>query len=115
MDGQSKDKELIILGGDVENIIYYNEENGYTVFDMSVDEATGELPKDEIITVQGVLPKISTGERIKVTGEWTFDKRYGRQFRAAYIEICMPATENDMLRYLSSRAIKGIGPLLKNI
>ena len=110
MDGQSKDKELIILGGDVENIIYYNEENGYTVFDMSVDEATGELPKDEIITVQGVLPKISTGERIKVTGEWTFDKRYGRQFRAAYIEICMPATENDMLRYLSSRAIKGIGP-----
>ena len=50
MDGQSKDKELIILGGDVENIIYYNEENGYTVFDMSVDEATGELPKDEIIT-----------------------------------------------------------------
>lgn len=109
-DGRGEQKELIMLGGTVENIIYYNEDNGYTVFDMSVDEASGELPKDEIITVQGVLPKTSEGERIKVNGEWTFDKRYGRQFRAAYIEICMPATENDMLRYLSSKAIKGIGP-----
>ncbi|MCI8388282.1 MAG: ATP-dependent RecD-like DNA helicase [Clostridiales bacterium] len=110
MDGVAE-KQLVMLTGTVENIIFNNEENGYTVFDMSVDEVSGgdELG-DDIVTACGVVPNTNAGERIRVSGEWSFSKNYGRQFKVAYYEKQLPATSNEILRYLSSRAVKGIGP-----
>ena len=73
MDGQSKDKELIILGGDVENIIYYNEENGYTVFDLSCDEKPADV--GDIVTAYGSVPNLAVGEKLRVEGGWSFSAR----------------------------------------
>ena len=92
------------LEGSVERVIYANEENGYTICDMSVSES------GEIVTVVGVMPMIGTGDHLCVYGKWTHNPKYGRQFSASQYERVMPADTASMLRYLASRAIKGIGP-----
>ncbi len=97
-------KELETLTGTVEAVIFANPDNGYTVCDISSEDS------DDIITVCGILPNTSVGEKLKLAGEWTFHKVYGRQFSVAYYEKQLPATSNEILRYLSSRAVKGIGP-----
>lgn len=96
--------KLVSLEGTVENIIYSNADNGYTVLDLSCEES------DEIVTACGIMPGTGVGDRMKLVGEWSHHKNYGRQFSVAYYEKQLPATANEILRYLSSRAVKGIGP-----
>ncbi len=90
------------LEGSVEQIVYCNEENGYTVCDVAVD--------DDMVTVCGIMPMLCEGDRLTVYGRWVHSAKYGRQFSAEQYERVMPADTASMLRYLSSRAIKGIGP-----
>ena len=52
------------------------------------------------------------GERLSVDGEYTTHPRFGMQFRAQYWERKLPADAFNIQRYLSSGAIKGIGPSL---
>lgn len=90
------------LEGSVENIVYCNEENGYTVCDIAVDE--------DMVTVFGIMPMLNEGDSLCVYGKWVHSPKYGRQFSVEQYERIMPADVNSILRYLSSRAIKGIGP-----
>ena len=96
------DKEnLLQLEGAVENIVYRNEENGYTVIEIS--------DGDDYITAVGIMPQANVGDTVKLTGVYTNHRNYGRQFSAQICEICRPTESADILRYLSSGAIKGIG------
>ena len=90
------------LEGTVEQIIYCNEENGYTVCDMSTE--------DDVFTVCGIMPMLNEGDSLCVYGKWVHNAKYGRQFSVEQYERMMPADTASILRYLSSRAIKGIGP-----
>ncbi len=101
---QINEKELETICGTVESVIYSNDDNGYTVCDISSDDS------DDIITACGIIPGTVAGDKLKLVGKWTFHKNYGRQFSVAYYEKQLPATSNEILRYLSSRAVKGIGP-----
>ena len=96
--------DLQKLEGSVERVIYANEENGYTICDMASDE------DGEIVTAVGIMPMIGAGDRLCVYGTWTHNPKYGRQFSVSQYERIMPADTASMLRYLASRAIKGIGP-----
>ncbi|MBQ8398660.1 MAG: ATP-dependent RecD-like DNA helicase [Clostridia bacterium] len=88
----------------VDEVVYHNEENGYTVLVLENER----FP--EPITAVGELPFIAEGEQIKALGNWTVHPTYGRQFRIEYYEKELPAGKDAMRRYLSSRAVKGIGP-----
>jgi exodeoxyribonuclease V alpha subunit len=90
------------LEGTVEQIIYSNEENGYTVCDMSTE--------DDVFTACGIMPMLNEGDSLCVYGKWVHNAKYGRQFSVEQYERTMPADTASILRYLSSRAIKGIGP-----
>ncbi|MBE6693560.1 MAG: ATP-dependent RecD-like DNA helicase [Ruminococcaceae bacterium] len=92
------------LSGVVERIIYRNEENGYTVCDIDVD---GE---NEMQTAVGILPYVGVGDSLVLWGAWIHTPKYGRQFKAERFEKEMPTDTASILRYLSSRTIKGIGP-----
>lgn len=92
------------LEGSVERVIYANEENGYTICDLASSE------KGEIITVVGFMPMIGAGDHLCLYGKWVHNPKYGRQFEVSQYERVMPADTASMLRYLASRAIKGIGP-----
>ena len=95
---------LTQLKGSVEHIIYANEDNGYTVLDFGLE--------DDVITACGIMPYISEGDGLILWGNWIHNPKYGRQFKVEQYERDMPADSAAILRYLSSRTIKGIGPKL---
>ncbi len=90
------------LSATVENIVYRNEENGYTVFDFDLE--------GEMATATGALPPINEGERIEMHGFWTEHSSYGRQFSVKEIKKLAPDSKIGLIRYLASGVIKGIGP-----
>ena len=90
------------LKGTVKKIIFQNKENWYSVCDVETDTK-------DFCTVVGIMPYISAGEGILATGTWIFSKEYGKQFKVEAYEKIMPQKINEILRYLSSGAIKGIG------
>ncbi|MDY3031571.1 MAG: ATP-dependent RecD-like DNA helicase [Clostridia bacterium] len=86
----------------VEEIIYANEDNGYTVMEASYSDG------HDYFTAVGILPYISEGQCIKITGYWTTHYDYGDQFKIEYYEAVMPTDEETILRYLSSGIIEGV-------
>lgn len=94
-------EKLLQLEGAVENIVYRNEENGYTVIEIS--------DSDDYITAVGIMPQVGIGDTVKLTGTYITHRSYGKQFSASICEICRPTESADILRYLSSGAVKGIG------
>lgn len=91
------------VSGTVCAIVYQNEDNGYTVCEI-------ETPDGDEITVTGTLPFVTEGDIISAMGTWTNHPTYGPQFKAEFYEKSLPAEEGDILRYLSTGNIKGIGP-----
>lgn len=96
--------ELEKLEGSVERVIFANAENGYTVCDMAISE------EEEIVTAVGIMPMIGEGDHLCLYGKWGHNPKYGRQFSVMQYERLLPADKASMLRYLASRAVKGIGP-----
>ena len=91
------------IDGTILNIIFQNEENGYTVLRLLTDDG-------EVITVVGTIPCAAPGENLIVTGRWMTHPAHGEQVQAEEVERHMPTTENEILSYLSSGVVKGIGP-----
>ena len=94
--------EQEILYGVVTAVVYQNPENGYAVLRFRTQEG-------ETVTVVGTIPMTAAGERLAVTGRWTAHASYGRQFEAELLERYLPESRDEILSYLSSRAIKGVG------
>lgn len=92
------------IQGVVEEIIFRNEENGYTI--ASVDDNM------EMIIVVGYMPVINEGEMMRFVGEPTMHKTYGEQFKVSACEVIAPTEIKSILKYLGSGIIKGIGPAL---
>ncbi len=91
------------IEGTVENIIYCNQANGYTVCNVLLKDGTD-------MAVVGCLPAIAEGEQVKLTGKFVIHPEYGEQFKAESYERVMPKEISEILRYLSSGVIKGVGP-----
>lgn len=88
--------------GLIDDIVFRNETNGYTV--LNID--TG----DELVCAVGIMPGIDVGDEIKATGVFKNHPTYGEQLSVSFFERCAPKSSSAILKYLSSRAIKGIGP-----
>ncbi|MDD4124244.1 MAG: ATP-dependent RecD-like DNA helicase [Eubacteriales bacterium] len=97
------EKEKGHIEGTVEEIIYANEINGYTV---CLIDANGDP-----VTIVGVMPFLMEGEHIKAEGFWQLHPTFGKQFRVEVFEKELPENEDAVWRYLSSGAVKGIGPV----
>lgn len=95
--------EMEILQGSISAVVYQNYDNGYCVLRMTCQDG-------QTVTVVGTIPLPVVGERLMVTGRWNTHANYGKQFEAEFLERLMPQTSAEILQYLSSRAIKGIGP-----
>ena len=93
--------EIITVTGTVEEIIYSNPDNGYSVVGIdSVEEGQ--------FTATGYMPFITEGESVALSGNWTTHPDYGEQFKAEYYETVMPSDEESIIKYLSSGIISGI-------
>ncbi len=100
VSGDFMEKELENLTGTVEEITYYNEDNGYTVMVISNN--------GEPLTVVGNFPRLAGGEEVRLQGSWVNHPTYGNQFKASLMEQTLPADAAGILRYLSSGIIKGV-------
>ena len=96
-------EEMEIIQGAISAVVYQNYENGYAVLRLNVGGGQN-------VTVVGTIPLPAVGERLMVTGKWSTHPSYGRQFEAEFLERLLPQTAMEILSYLSSRVIKGIGP-----
>ena len=95
--------EMEILQGTIAAVVYHNYDNGYAVLRLRCGDG-------QTVTVVGTIPMPAVGERLMVTGRWSTHQSYGKQFEAEFLERLMPESTTEILAYLSSRVIKGIGP-----
>ena len=92
------------IEGVIEDIIFQNKENGYTVCTI--------LYKGEETACVGIIPDLHEGEELRLIGEWTTHHIYGKQFKVEFHERHIPTTVQGIEKYLASGVIKGIGPKL---
>ena len=94
--------ELETITGVVEDITFQNDSNGFTVLDFSTD--------DELFTAVGVMPGITAGETVSLTGSFIMHPTFGRQLKVTAFTRTLPETSEQIIKYLSSGVIRGIGP-----
>lgn len=99
-----EEKDVEIVTGYVDHIVYRNEENGYTVFHLSNDD--GEL------TCVGAFHYITEGEMLELQGEYSTHNIYGPQLKVSKYQTKEPEDLVSIERYLGSGAIKGLGQAL---
>lgn len=99
-----QENALLELCGSVEHVTYHNDKNQYTVMDLATEGG--------VVTVVGSFPFVSEGEELRVYGTWTSHPAFGDQFKAETFDRARPATTAAMLKYLSSGAVKGVGPAM---
>ena len=96
--------ELTEIKGKIENVVYRNEKNDYTVVEIADSS-------DNLITCVGMMPLAFEGENVTFKGRWIYHKEFGRQFEFSSFEKNLPDDVEGILQYLSSRTVKGIGPI----
>ncbi len=89
-----------VLEGEIYEIIYQNEDNGYTVCDINANNS--------LVTACGHMPYIAPGEQVRLYGKWVNHPDYGEQFSADSIERTLPSEVSSILMYLSSGIISGV-------
>ncbi len=94
--------ELETITGVVEDITFQNDTNGFTVLDFSSE--------DELFTAVGVMPGITAGETVSLTGTFVMHPTFGRQLKVTSFTRTLPETSEQIIKYLSSGVIRGIGP-----
>lgn len=90
------------LTGTIEEIVYRNDENGYTVARLEKE--------DSLVTVVGKFIDIQIGSLVKLEGKFERTK-YGVQYSFDSYEISLPKTLAGIEKYLGSGLIRGVGPI----
>lgn len=99
-----QEQEWETISGTVENIVYCNEENGYTVLEFSSE--------GDLYTAVGELADVNVGEEVTLHGRFVTHPSFGEQFRAEACEVRMPESATAIRRYLASGALPYIGKAL---
>ncbi len=92
------------LKGTVDEVRYYNEQNGYIVIDLETEDA--------LVTAVGQMGQLEPGEELELTGRFVTHARFGEQFEAESCLRTLPSTVVNIERYLASGIIRGIGRAL---
>lgn len=96
-------RDLTVIKGMVEEVIYRNDDTNYTVILIDVNK--------EYITATGKFPVINEGEWVELNGKFVLNQKYGEQFAVDSVKLSPPNTLDGITRYLSSGLIPGVGPV----
>ncbi len=97
-------QKALSLKGRIENVVYRNEHNDYTVLEIVEGE-------DNLVCAVGIIPMAAEGETVTLFGRWVYHKEYGKQFAFDSFEKSLPDEAEGIMQYLSSGTIKGVGPV----
>lgn len=95
--------EETTIMGTVLSVVFQNEENGYAVLRLVTDDG-------ELLTLVGCVPCAAPGENLTATGSFSSHPQYGEQFSASEVERYLPSNETEILNYLASGIVRGVGP-----
>lgn len=121
---------FVTVEGTIQKVQYRSSESGYTVLKISVSpESMHAVPamalegspassygykrrqrKGLSVTVVGILPVLHVGQGVAVYGSWTTHPTYGMQLKARQVDSKTPTGHDDLVSFLSSGAIHGVGP-----
>lgn len=93
---------MLVIEGVVEEIIFRNENNGFTVGKLNTS--------DGLITIVGNVPFINLEEMISIEGDWIYHPTFGEQFKFEAVQTMVPSTVKGIENYLASGLLPGIGP-----
>jgi len=99
------------LTGVLERIIFFNEENHYTIAEFRPESAEG---KDAKVTITGALPGVQCGETLHLRGTWTKHAQHGDQFKIDTFRSELPSSVYGIRKYLGSGLVEGIGKVYAN-
>ncbi|MBQ4518946.1 MAG: ATP-dependent RecD-like DNA helicase [Clostridia bacterium] len=94
-------EEPLKLTGTVTEVIYFNKENGYSIFDLLTEEK-------EVVTCTGTMPFVNPGESLTVMGGWHYHPSYGKQLKMIGFLRPEPGDEAEILSFLASGIISGV-------
>ncbi|MGI6181241.1 MAG: ATP-dependent RecD-like DNA helicase [Agathobaculum sp.] len=100
-----EEREYVLIRGTVEQIVFYNQENGYAVLRLLSEDGAE-------VTATGTFPNIGLGEQVILTGGWVTHPSYGEQFATEAFERRLPSTVRGIAEYLGSGLIRGVGQRL---
>lgn len=95
--------EETTIMGTILSVVFQNEENGYAVLRLVTDDG-------ELLTLVGCVPCAAPGENLTATGSFSSHPQYGEQFSASEVERYLPSNETEILNYLASGVVRGVGP-----
>ncbi len=103
----NKNEQLqqLCICGEIQQIVYKNEENGYSVLRLLSDD-------DEEFTATGIIPNAGLGEYLRCIGHWATHPSYGEQFVVATVTRSLPMSVRGIAEYLGSGLLRGVGPKL---
>ena len=104
MPNVGEQSNVEVINGTIENVVYYNDGNDYAVLEILTESGL-------IITAVGTVPIPFEGECVVLRGKWGYHKSFGKQFVIESFEKTLPKETEGILQYLSSRTVKGIGPV----
>ncbi|EDY80871.1 helicase, RecD/TraA family [Verrucomicrobiia bacterium DG1235] len=90
------------LSGVLERIIFFNEENNYTIAELRPGDGS------EKVTITGQLGGVQCGETLRLQGSWTKHPTHGPQFKIAAFKSELPASIYGIRKYLGSGLVKGV-------
>ncbi len=94
----------MILIGTIISQVYYNKENGYSIYKV-------ELENGDIETIVGYLPPLQLESTYKFETKERVHKIYGVQYEVISYEKSEVRNKIALINYLSSPAFTGIGPV----
>ncbi|CCH47489.1 SF1B family DNA helicase RecD2 [Pseudodesulfovibrio piezophilus] len=96
------DDRTRVTGAEVQSVVYYNKDNGYTIARVRLKDEPG------LLSIVGTMGELTAGSTLDLDGVWTVHPKFGRQLEVRTFEESRPATENGVIRFLQS-SIKGVG------
>lgn len=102
---------MIQVCGTVNKIIYRQEESGFSIFILELDQdLIKSNDNNSDLIVKGVFLQLSEKEYLKIYGDFVTDKKYGKQFQSDHYDPALPQQIDMLEKYLSTGIIRGIGP-----
>lgn len=99
------ERTYVLIRGTVEQVVFYNEENGYAVLRLAAEDGAE-------VTATGAFPNIGPGEQVILTGFWVTHPSYGEQFSTEAFERRLPTSVRGIAEYLGSGLLRGVGQRL---
>ena len=97
-------EERDVIRGKLKQIVFRNDDNGYTVARFIVDDL-----QQRQVTITGYLPVFSEDALMELSGSYVDHPRYGMQFQVETFHRVMPDDEDSLIRFLSGPLFEGIG------